>query len=65
MNNEKIFSQSFNKLKGILEEYESQMDLKVNSEYQYSLDTFKINPINKKITFFVMLPVVKTQNERK
>lgn len=52
MTKEGNFIQIFIKHKKIIEEFESQMDLKINTKDQYSLDTFKINPINNKKAFF-------------
>ncbi|WP_223068348.1 hypothetical protein [Paenibacillus caui] len=53
------FTEIFNTLKAILEQYESEMDLKVSTNEQYYLDTFKINPINKKICFFASTMIKK------
>lgn len=53
------FSLIFNKLKNILQSYESSMNVKVNSEENYYLDTPMINLKNKQPVFFGAVTINK------
>ncbi|MFC5701099.1 hypothetical protein ACFPVX_07375 [Cohnella faecalis] len=53
------FNTVFSRLKEILTEYEAQLDVKNDTEREYYLDSFKINPINKKAVFFACVSIRK------
>ena len=46
------FANVFEKLKEILKAYESQMDVKSDTNESYYLDTRKVHPLNNKPAFF-------------
>jgi hypothetical protein len=59
MTKEHNFSSIFDQLKIILQEYEPEMVVKLDTADQYYLDTHKINPIYKKVTFFASTMIKK------
>lgn len=59
MTKDKDFEQVFNHLREILKEYEPELDKKVDSSNNYYLDTYTINPANKKPIFFAAVVIKK------
>ncbi|WP_373232217.1 hypothetical protein [Cohnella sp.] len=59
MSKEKDFRQVFNQLRDILKVYESELDIKIDSLDNYYLDTYTINPNNKKPIFFAASVIKK------
>ncbi|OPA74792.1 hypothetical protein BVG16_22790 [Paenibacillus selenitireducens] len=53
------FTQVFQGLKLILQQYAPEMDVKTNTDEVYYLNTHQINPIYKQITFFGSVQVKK------
>jgi hypothetical protein len=52
MSKEDMFKSIFYRLRGILIKYEAELVLKADNDSNYSLDTHKMHPSNKKPMFF-------------